>query len=169
MIFASSCATNRSIVVTHPLERKLASYHNLGVDIKSSDPKASSYLNNFKLVFIKMARKESGFERVGMHDATKPFNGTMLMLTVTEISEGDKAARTFNMGGEAEWVVKGVMRDGMSAAEITAFEAKGNSRRTSKTTMNGFDTGMGGVLDDMVGKAMTAASEQIVSYLKENQ
>jgi len=152
-----------------PLERKLASYHSLGIDISATDEKTKSYLNNFRVVLVKMARKDSGFEKVGIHPAGKPFHGIQLKLTITGVSEGNKAQRAMNMGGEAEFVVNAVMTDGMDAAPLANFVVKGNSLRTSRTSINGFDTGMGGVFDDMVGKAMAAASEEIVGFLKNNQ
>jgi hypothetical protein len=166
-LLISGCATNRSIVVTKELDRGLASYQKLMVQVSPSEEKYQPQAKNLGIVFLQVAKEQKLFSEINMVNPSSPPNGDLyLKLTVVGMKEGDKTMRAMNMGGDTEITVDASLEDVQGRQQLSAFQIKGNSRRGSHVTVGHFDTSMGGVFDDLEMKAMTAVSEGVRDYLK---
>ncbi|GEM_PF-5404714 len=159
------CVKTGNVVVSQPLHANLAQYEALVVAGTGKTGDLSQVATNMERFVANRASSESMFKAVRQksQDGTAPLE---LRMTVVEYQGGNKGARFFNAGGEAQITVECQLVDLAQDKILTAFTATGNSARKSKVYVAGVDTSVG---DNLEGRAMAAAADEIVVYLQQKK
>lgn len=158
------CVKTGSVTVTEPVDAKVASYDAIVVVAASDEAELAEYMPKLQEGVAKRLQKDKVFA-TATAGGSAAAGAVTLRMKVAKKAEGSKLARTMNMGGEVEVEVTCELVDESTQTTLARFVAKGNSARKSKSSVNGFDTS---VADDLDGRAVDAASEQIVTFLDES-
>ena len=161
---ALGCVKTGSVAVSQPVEAKVAQYDAIVVSAASDASDLQKYMPKLQEGIAKSLQKDKVFASATA--GGQPTEGALtLRMKVVKSKGGNKAARMFNVGGETEVEVTCELVDELANTTLAKFVAKGNSARKSKSSVNGFDTS---IADDLDGRAVRAAGEQIATYLAEN-
>jgi hypothetical protein len=162
-----SCATNRSVTVSHDLTRKLASYRTLAVYVEATEPNLKTYAHPFGVMFVNRMTGKEVFDLVLLDEKSRKETDLRMSMTIVGMNEAGKASRTSNSGGEAEISVHCILMEGNTREELASFDVKGTSKQqTSKAKVGGSDPSLHGTLDDLNKRAFLAASDEIIGFLK---
>lgn len=163
-LLAFGCVKTGSVAVSQPVEAKVAQYDAIVVSAASDTSDLQKYMPKLQEGVAKSLQKDKVFASATAGGA--PAAGALtLRMKVVKTVAGSKAARMFNVGGEVEVEVACELVDEQANTTLAKFVAKGNSARKSKSSINGFDTS---IADDLDGRAVRAAGEQIATYLAEH-
>jgi hypothetical protein len=163
-VLSFGCVKTGSVTVAQPADAQLAKYDKVVVKAEAEKPELAKYVGKLQSSVADGLERDKVFASAEAGE-TAPAGAVKLRMSVTKTQEGSKMARTMNMGGEVEVEVTCELVDETSQTTLARFVAKGNSARKSKTTVGGFDTS---VADDLDGRAIAAASAEIVAYLDES-
>jgi hypothetical protein len=159
----AGCVKTGSVSVTQPVDAKLESYDAIAVSAATDEADLQKYMPKLQEGVAQGLQKDHVFASATPGKAQA--GAVTLRMKVAKKAEGSKLARTMNLGGEVEVEVDCELVDESTQTTLARFVAKGNSARKSKTSVNGFDTS---IADDLDGRAVRAAGEQIVTFLEEN-
>jgi hypothetical protein len=163
-LLAVGCVKTGSVSVSQPVEAKVAQYKTVVVSAASDTAELQKYLPKLQEGVAKSLQHDKVFATATA--GGQPADGALtLRMKVVKSKGGNKAARMFNVGGETEVEVTCELVDEQANTTLAKFIAKGNSARKSKSSINGFDTS---IADDLDGRAVRAAGEQIATFLAEN-
>jgi hypothetical protein len=161
----AGCVKTGSVSVTQPVDAKVASYEAITVSAATAEADLQKYMPKLQEGVAQGLQKDKVFASATAGQ-TPAAGAVTLRMKVAKKAEGSKLARTMNLGGEVEVEVDCELVDESTQTTLARFIAKGNSARKSKTSVNGFDTS---IADDLDGRAVRAAGEQIVTFLEENR
>jgi len=158
------CVKTGSVTVAQPVDAQLAKYDTVVVAASAEKPELAKYVGKLQASVADGLERDKVFASASAGE-TAPDGAVKLRMSVNKTKEGSKMARMMNTGGEVEVEVTCELVDEKSQTTLARFIAKGNSARKSKTSIGGFDTS---VADDLDGRAISAASKEIVAYLEAN-
>jgi hypothetical protein len=160
----AGCVKTGSVTVSQPVDAKVARYDTIVVSAATEQSELQKYVPKLQESVAQGLQKDKVFASATAGTSASE-GAVMLRMHVKKTTEGSKLARTMNLGGEVEVEVACELVDESTQTTLARFVAKGNSARKSKTSVNGFDTS---IADDLDGRAVRAAGEQIVTFLEEN-
>lgn len=153
-----ACVKTGEVAVSKPLTTQLA-YKAVAFDVSSASAELEGAEAVLKLALEDRFNDAEMFAKVG-----QPGDLT-IRAKIVSLDKGDKAARTFNMGGEAEVTVEVELVDA-GGTVLSKLVVNGNSARVTETKIGGYNTKWG---DNLSKRALFAAAEQIVEYLEEQR
>jgi hypothetical protein len=162
----SGCVKTGAVTEVQPLTGKVSSYGTAVIWITAASADLEAHVPTMMESFSGQLQQSGLFGEVTTSDGAATDGDLQIKLEITALDEGSGAARAFNVGGEAVISVAVELTDVAEQKVVAKLEVEGNSARTSETSFGGVNTKW---FDNLTNRAIVAAGEQVVEYLKEKQ
>lgn len=165
-----SCMKSGVVRPESPIPEDLAKFRVLYVEVTAKNPAHQRFVTGLSAAVTQRIGEKKWFKSVSVQrDSKEP--GLRLRLQIVSHQAGDKAARTFNMGGEAKIVAQGQLLDNSNGKVLGRFQLEGSSLRESHTSVSvgsfGYDTRFEAMFDELDRRALDSAAEYLVKFLKD--
>lgn len=162
-----ACAKTGTVEASAPPAQKISSYKTVVVLVTSTESK-NSEKNVAALRDATGAKlREAGIFSEVLGEEKKADAELALSLTIAKVDEGSQAMRAMGGGGDAEVEVSADLLDVKQGNKsIGQFKVTGNSKKDVHTSVGGLDTS---AVENTTGRALAAAADQVVEYMKKNR
>jgi len=158
------CVHTGDVTEVSPVTAKLGSYHSVSVTASSADGVKNGDQNAATLRSAVQDRLKSDHVFADVVDDPAAAE-LVLACRITRSDEGSQLARGLSVGGDSEVEVNVDLVD-KDKKKVGQLSVTGNSKKSSSTRIGGVDTD---AIADTTGRALGAAADQIVGYVKSKQ